>query len=117
MELILMMMMVVIVVMVVVVVVVKMMMMMINRIFFVQYELLWLQEMKMLAALSQTPVLKVKDNLDCIWGRDDTATLQVVPLGCLFLNCILDSLSVSIQLYTIFMYKYAYNCWLNVRYK
>ena len=105
--------------MMIVVMVVKMMMMMmmINRIFFVQYELLWLQEMKILAALSQTPVLKVKDNLDCIWGRDDTATLQVVPLGCLFLNCILDSLSVSIQLYTIFMYKYAYNCWLNVRYK
>jgi len=28
----------------------------------------------MLIVLSQTPVLKAKDNLDCISGRTDTAT-------------------------------------------
>ena len=90
-----MMMMVVMVVMVVVVVVVKMMMMMmmINRIFFVQYELLWLEEIKTLAALSQTPVLKAKDNLDWISRRTDTATgctfgLPVLQLYIWFSECL-----------------------------
>jgi len=61
--------------------------------FCAQYELLWLQEMKMLAVLSQTPALKAKDNLDCISGRTDTAAsctfgLSILQLYIWFSDCL-----------------------------
>ena len=63
------------------------------KFFCMQCELLWLEEIKTLAALSQTPVLKAKDNLDWISRRTDTATgctfgLPVLQLYIWFSECL-----------------------------
>lgn len=58
--------------------------MMKKNFFCVQYEIFWLQEMKMFAVLSQSPVLKDIESLDCISGRINSAT------DCIFGFCILQ---------------------------